>query len=259
MAEYENIRVATSDAGVTRLTIDRPKVLNALNEATLQELAAAIKNLDAKTRVLILAGGGEKAFVAGADIAAMAELTPNRAQAFSQMGHDIFLMIERLPQPTIAEVQGYALGGGCELLLACDFAIASTKAVIGLPEVTLGILPGFGGTFRLARRIGPAAARQMMFTGAPVVADEARRLGLVNEVVPRDELSARVDAIAASIANNAPYAVASAKRAARVGAETDIASAAAYEAEVFGLCFSTPDQKEGMQAFLEKRKPTWTG
>ena len=257
MSDYENIRVETSSTGVTRVVIDRPKVLNALNVPTLRELRAAVDALDESTRVLVIAGGGEKAFVAGADIAAMSTFTPMEARAFSRYGHDLFLDIERLPQPTIAEVQGYALGGGCELMLACDFAIASDKARIGLPEVTIGVLPGFGGTIRLARRAGAGAARQMMYTGKPIGATEAHRLGLVNEVVAPEQLRSRVDDIAASIVQNAPRAIALAKQAARIGEETDLGSAAVHEQEVFALCFSTADQREGMTAFLEKRKPTW--
>ncbi len=257
MAEYENLRVETSADGVTRVTIDRPKVLNALNEPTLLELRSALRAIDNQTRVVVLAGSGEKAFVAGADIAAMVDLSPLQARSFSRLGHETLLLLEGLPQPTIAEVQGYALGGGCELILACDFTIASDKAVFGLPEVTIGVLPGFGGTIRLPRRIGPAAARQMIYTGAPVKADEARRLGLVNEVVAPEQLRARVDEIAVSITRNAPRAIAMAKGSTRVAAEADLERAAAYEQEVFALCFSTADQKEGMRAFLDKRKPTW--
>ncbi|MEM7676043.1 MAG: enoyl-CoA hydratase-related protein, partial [Myxococcota bacterium] len=206
MTTYENIRVEASPSGVTRVIIDRPKVLNALNAATLQELRAALTSLEATTRVVVVTGGGDKAFVAGADIAAMAKLSPVEARDFSRLGHDVLHLLERLPQPTIAQVQGYALGGGCELLLACDFAIASTKAKIGLPEVSIGVMPGFGGTIRLARRIGPGAARQMMFTAKPLSAEASRQCGLVNEVVEPDQLSARVDEIAADIIKNAPHA-----------------------------------------------------
>ncbi|MEL7368661.1 MAG: enoyl-CoA hydratase-related protein [Myxococcota bacterium] len=259
MANYQNIRVEAAPSGVTRVIIDRPKVLNALNAATLNELRTALNSLESTTRVVVIAGGGEKAFVAGADIAAMAKLSPVEARDFSRLGHDVLQILEHLPQPTIAQVQGYALGGGCELLLACDFAIASTKAKIGLPEVSIGVMPGFGGTIRLARRVGPGAARQMMFTAKPMDAEASMRLGLVNEVVEPDQLAARVDAIAADIVKNAPHAVAFAKQAARLAEETDLNSAAAYEQEVFGMCFSTADQKEGMQAFLEKRKPNWQG
>ena len=257
MSTYENIRVERSESGVMRIVIDRPKVLNALNVPTLEELRTAIGTIDSLTRVVVIAGGGEKAFIAGADIAAMADFTPFEAREFSRMGHDILHQLERLPQPTIAQVQGYALGGGCEVLLACDFAIASEKAAIGLPEVTIGVVPGFGGTVRLARRVGPAMARQMMFTGKPIKADQALRLGLVNEVVAPDALTARVDEIAAHIVANAPTAVGLAKQSARIGAEVDLASAMTYEQEAFALCFTSPDQKEGMSAFLEKRKPTW--
>ena len=259
MADYQNIRVETSDAGVVRLIIDRPKVLNAFDAPTIRELRMALDAVDDRARVVVVTGGGDKAFVAGADIAAMSAMSPLDARRFSREGHDMLRTLERLSVPTIAEVQGYALGGGLELMLACDFAIASERASFGLPEVTIGVLPGWGGTIRLGRRIGLAAAKQMMFTGARIKADEALRRGLVTEVVPVDELSARVEAVAAAIVQNAPVAVALAKQSANVGAETDIDSAVAYEQEVFGLAFSTPDQKEGMKAFLEKRKPTWQG
>ena len=257
MADYENLHVETSPEGITRISIDRPKVLNALDAPTVRELRAAIEAVDSGTRVVVLAGGGDRSFIAGADIGAMSKMSPLEARAFSRLGHETLLLLEGLPQPTIAEVQGFALGGGCEVALACDFVIAGEKARFGLPEVTIGVLPGFGGTVRLARRVGPGAARRMMFTGAPIKSDEALRIGLATEVVAQDELRARVDEVAKTIAQNAPHALALAKKASYVGENTDINTAVAYEQEVFALCFSTADQKEGMQAFLEKRKPTW--
>ncbi len=255
---FSNLLVESQD-GITRITINRPQVLNALNAATISELDAAIAQLAADTRVVVLTGAGEKAFVAGADIAAMAELPAAEAARFSHLGHALAARMAELPVPIIAEVGGYALGGGLELMLACDFAIASENVRLGLPEVSLGVIPGFGGTILLQRRIGPARARQLLFTGAHIKADEALRIGLVNEVVPQAELRARVDAIARDIRKNAPQAVAFAKRSARIGGEAEFSIASAFEQEMFGMCFSTADQKEGMRAFLEKRKPTWSG
>jgi enoyl-CoA hydratase len=255
---YENLAVASHN-GVTRITIDRPKVLNALNRATLASLDRALSDLPEGTRVVVLTGAGEKSFVAGADIAEMAELPAPLAAQYAGEGQRILARLGELAVPVIAQVNGYALGGGLELVLACDFAIASDNARFGLPEVGLGVIPGFGGTIRLARKIGPAAARQLLYTGAQLKAEEALRAGLVNEVVPLAELTGRVDAIAAQIAKNAPLAVASAKRSARHAEETDLGTALAVESQLFGLCFATADQKEGMRAFLDKRPAQWTG
>jgi len=258
MTDFANLKVA-SEGGVTRITVDRPKVLNALDEATLRELGAAVAALPEDTRAVVITGAGDKAFVAGADISAMADYTPAQAEAFSRLGHRVMDAIEALDVPVIAAVNGFALGGGCELMLACDFAIASENARIGLPEVTLGVTPGFGGTVRLHTRVGPARASQLLFTGAHVKADEALRIGLVNEVVPLEELPARVDAIAAKIAKNAPRAVSWAKRSARTAARAHPEVAGAFEQEIFGMCFSTEDQTEGMKAFLAKRPAEWKG
>lgn len=255
---YENLTVASHN-GVTRITIDRPKVLNALNRATLASLDRALSALPEGTRVVVLTGAGEKSFVAGADIAEMAELPAPLAAQYAAEGQQILARLGELAVPVIAQVNGYALGGGLELVLACDFAIASDNARFGLPEVGLGVIPGFGGTIRLARKIGPAAARQLLYTGAQLKAEEALRAGLVNEVVPLADLPGRVDAIAAQIAKNAPVAVANAKRSARYAEETDLSTALAVESQLFGLCFATADQKEGMRAFLDKRPAQWTG
>lgn len=254
---YENLTVASHN-GVTRITIDRPKVLNALNRATLASLNRALDELPEGTRVVVLTGAGEKSFVAGADIAEMAELPAPLAARFAAEGQAILTRLGELSVPVIAQVNGYALGGGLELVLACDFAIASENARFGLPEVGLGVIPGFGGTIRLARKIGPNAARQLLYTGGQWKAEEALRAGLVNEVVPLADLTGRVDAIAAQIGKNAPQAVANAKHSARRAEETDLSTALALEAQLFGLCFATADQKEGMRAFLDKRPAQWT-
>lgn len=258
MTDFANLDVAT-DGGVTRITIDRPKVLNALDEATLRELEVAVGALPDATRVVILTGAGEKAFVAGADISAMVDFTPAEAERFSRLGHRVMDAIEGLDVPVIAAVNGFALGGGCELMLACDFAIASDNARIGLPEVSLGVTPGFGGTVRLHTRVGPARAKQLLFSGKHVRAEEALRIGLVNEVVPQAELAARVETIATTIAKNAPRALTWAKRSARTAERAHPEVAGAFEQEVFGMCFSTEDQSEGMQAFLNKRPAEWKG
>ncbi len=258
MTAYENISVETESA-ITRVTINRPKVLNALNRATLVELGHALDSLESEVRVLVLGGAGDKSFGAGADIAEMSDFTPTQASLFSRLGHTVFQKLEALDLPVIAEVQGFALGGGCELALACDFIIASEKARFGLPEVSLGVMPGFGGTVRLSRRIGDAKTRQLLFTGAQIKGPEAARIGLANEVLPPEALRERVNEIAAQIAKNAPKAVGWAKRAARVAEETEATPAATFEQQVFGLCSSTEDQKEGMRAFLDKRRADWKG
>lgn len=258
MSNFENLLVE-SQAAVTRITINRPKVLNALNRATLLELERAVAELSPGTRVLVITGSGEKAFVAGADIAEMASLDPVAAASFARLGHRVLSSLERLDAVVIAEVNGFALGGGCELVLACDFAIAAGNARFGQPEVKLGVTPGFGGTTRLLRRVGLARATQLIATGEPVDAEKAEKMGLVNEVVSKEALRGRVDALAAAIVENAPLAVAAAKRSARLAAETDLQTANAYEQEIFGMCFATADQKEGMKAFMEKRKAGWGG
>lgn len=259
MTDEKSVRVEHQD-GITRITINRPKVLNALNGATLTELEAAIDAIDpATTRVVVVTGAGEKAFVAGADIGAMAKLSAQEAADFALLGHRTFQKLADLPVPTIAAVNGFALGGGCELMLACDFAIASEKARIGLPEVSLGVIPGFAGTVRLGRRVGHAMAKQMLFTAQHVKADEALRIGLVNEVTAPEALLERVEAIAKMIAKNAPRAVQWAKASANNASDANLRAAGDYERAAFGMTFSTDDQKEGMAAFLEKRQANWKG
>jgi enoyl-CoA hydratase len=256
---YENILVESPRADLTRIIVNRPQKLNSLNRATLVDVASCLDALPTGVRVLVLTGAGEKAFVAGADIAEMSTLSANEATAFSRLGHEVFARLESLDAVVIAEVNGYALGGGCEMMLACDFAIAAENAKIGQPEVQLGVTAGFGGTTRLLRRIGVARARQMLYTGEPVSANEAKSIGLVNEVVPATELRARVDAIAQKILSSGPLAVRASKRAVNLAAETDLSTANVYEQHAFGLCFATDDLREGMKAFLEKRRPVWTG
>jgi enoyl-CoA hydratase len=258
MTEQKNLRIESSGP-LVRITIDRPKALNALNRATLEELDQALLSIPSSTRVVVITGAGEKAFVAGADISEMASYGPLEAAGFSALGHRVLGRMESLDQVVIAEVNGFALGGGCELMLACDFAIASDNAKLAQPEVGLGVTAGFGGTTRLSRRVGDARARQLLFTGEQLTAADAKAIGLVNDVVPQAELRARVDAVAEKIAKNAPLAVALSKRSIRVGAESDLGTANAFEQQVFAMCFASADQKEGMKAFLEKRKPTWAG
>ena len=237
------------------ITINRPKALNALNSAVLDELDATIDGVDLDAvRCLILTGAGEKSFVAGADIAEMSTLTKEEGEAFGKKGNDIFRKIETLPIPVIAAVNGFALGGGCEISMSCDIRICSDNAVFGQPEVGLGITPGFGGTQRLARLVGPGMAKQMIYTARNIKADEAYRIGLVNKVVPQEELMATAKKLAGKIARNASYAVAIAKAAINNGYDMDIKNAVEYEANLFGMTCSTHDKTEGMTAFLEKRK-----
>jgi enoyl-CoA hydratase len=247
--------------GVATVTVNRAQALNALDRATLEALLAAFGAVDADpdVRCAILTGAGEKAFVAGADIKAMADLTPREARAFAELGHRLGDLIEGLRVPVIAAVNGFALGGGCELALACDFIYAARTAKLGQPEVGLGVIPGFGGTQRLARRVGVGRARELCYTGAVIGAEEAARIGLVNAVVEPADLLARVRAVAEAIAARAPLAVADAKRAIRRGADLPLGDANELERQLFAGLFATADQKEGMRAFTDKRPPAWTG
>lgn len=237
------------------MTINRPKALNALNEEVLKDLDAAFAAVDlASVRVIILTGAGEKSFVAGADIGAMSTMTKEAGESFGRFGNDIMRRIEVFPLPVIAAVNGFALGGGNELALSCDIRICSENAVFGQPEVGLGITPGFGGTQRLARIIGVGKAKEMIYGGRNIKADEAYRLGLVNAVYPPEELMAAAKKLAKTIAGNAPIAVRNCKKAMNDGLQVDMDQAIAIEEALFGACFETEDQKEGMAAFLEKRK-----
>lgn len=237
------------------ITINRPKALNALNSTVLDELNAALDGVDLnEIRALILTGAGEKSFVAGADIAEMSTLTKAEGEAFGKKGNDVFRKLETFPIPVIAAINGFALGGGCEISMSCDIRICSDNAVFGQPEVGLGITPGFGGTQRLARLVGAGMAKQMIYTARNIKADEAYRIGLVNAVYTLEELMPAAKKMAASIAKNAPIAVRNCKKAINDGLQTDMVEAIVIEEKLFGDCFESYDQKEGMAAFMEKRK-----
>ena len=249
------------DGAVASITINRPKVLNALNTQTLDELRRAILELkqDAGVRVVILTGAGEKAFVAGADINELAVQTPTSGREHALAGQHVFDLIENMGKPVIAAINGYALGGGCELAMACTLRIAADTAKIGQPEVTLGLMPGYAGTQRLPRLVGKGKAMEMILTGAPIAADEAQRIGLVNRVVAAAELMTHATALAAQLAKSAPIAMRYIINAINKGVEMPFAEACQYEATLFGLVASTDDMREGTKAFLEKRKPEFKG
>ena len=245
---------------IAQLTINRPKALNALNSETLDELKVCLNELrDRKdVKVVILTGAGEKAFVAGADISEMVSKDAAAAMRLSLLAYETFNMLEKMPQITIAAVNGYALGGGCEISMACDMRIASENAKFGQPETGLGIIPGFGGTQRLPRLVGKGRAKELIFTNDSIDAQEAYRIGLANKVVPQADLLDYCKAMAAKICQKGSYANSLAKEAINIGLETDLDGGLQLEASLFGVTFSTNDQKEGMTAFLEKRKPTLT-
>ena len=237
------------------ITINRPKALNALNSAVLDELDKTLDAVDQEAiRCLILTGAGEKSFVAGADIGEMSTLTKAEGEAFGKKGNDVFRKLETFPIPVIAAVNGFALGGGCEISMSCDIRICSENAVFGQPEVGLGITPGFGGTQRLARIVGTGTAKEMIYGARNIKAEEAYRIGLVNNVYPAEELMPAAKKLASTIARNAPIAVRNCKRAINEGIQVDMDQAIVIEEKLFGSCFETCDQKEGMNAFLEKRK-----
>ena len=247
---------------VGTITINRPKQLNALNAAVLKELTQALRELgrQGECRAIILTGGGEKAFVAGADIAELEPMSPWQAREFSERGHVATALLEDLPCATIAAVHGYALGGGCELAVSCDLIYASETARFGQPEVNLGVTPGFGGSQRLVRLIGKIRAKEMIFTGDMYDARKAHDVGLCLDVLPtREALMAHCHAVAEKIATKGPLAVARAKRLVERGYDIPLRSANSQEAETFALLFDTADRKEGMQAFLEKRAPKYLG
>ena len=267
---------------VARVTINRPDKLNALNQKVVAELTRLFLMLahgghDGVTgrasapstpypedgseppRAVILTGAGQKSFVAGADISEMASMSSVQAKAFAEAGHRLGQMIEAVQFPVIAAVNGFALGGGCELALACDFIFAADNAKFGQPEVNLGVIPGFGGTQRLSRRVGIAKARELIYTGDMLTAEQALSIGLVNAVFPAADLLAKAEECAAKIASKGPLAVASAKRAMHLGADVPLATANQLEAEAFAVLFGSDDQKIGMKAFVEKTKAVFTG
>ncbi|MDI6813976.1 MAG: enoyl-CoA hydratase-related protein [Desulfitobacteriaceae bacterium] len=257
---YDNV-LLERQGSIAILTLNRPKALNALNSSTLEDLSQALDDIvhDPALRVVIMTGAGDKAFVAGADISQMRDFTPLEARRFSQLGQAVMLKLENLPQPVIAAVNGFALGGGTEIAMACDIRLASEKAKFGQPEVTLGILAGFGGTQRLPRLVGSGRASEILFTGDMLDAEEAYRIGLVNRVYPAEKLMEEALVLARRIASRGPVAVQLTKSAIHKGRSLDITSGQAYEAEVFAQTFSTQDQKEGCNAFLEKRKAEFNG
>jgi enoyl-CoA hydratase len=259
MTESSSI-LLSEDGPVSTLTINRPDALNALNGETLRALRDAITTLRARAGLgcVIVTGAGEKAFVAGADIAEMSGMNTQQAQSFAELGQAAFAALEALDVPVIAAVNGFALGGGCELALACDFIYASSHAKFGQPEVKLGVLPGFGGTQRLARRVGLGMARELIYTGKIIGPEEALRIGLVNAVHPRAELLAKVRETALAICANGPRALSAAKHVIDTGVDLPLTAAIAEEARAFAGCFG-PEQREGMQAFLAKRAPSFPG
>ncbi len=236
------------------VTINRPEALNALNSQVLDDLAAAFDGIDTNVvRAVVLTGAGEKSVVAGADIGEMSTRSKAEGEAFGKKGNDIFRKIEEFPVPVIAAVNGFALGGGCEISMSCDIRICSDNAMFGQPEVGLGITPGFGGTQRLARTVGVGMAKQLIYTARNIKADEALRIGLVNAVYPQEELMAAAEKMASQIAANAPIAVRACKKAINDGLQTDIDAALVIEEKLFGSCFETEDQREGMANFLRKK------
>ena len=243
------------DGEISIITIDRPKALNALNSQVLDELEQTLENIDTtKTKALIITGSGEKSFVAGADISEMSTLSKKEAEDFSTKGNNVFRKLEILDIPVIAAVNGFALGGGCELSMSCDIRICSENAIFGQPEVGLGITPGFGGTQRLARIVGIGMAKQMIFTGENIKAEEALRIGLVNAVYPKNELLNEAKKLALSIAKNSNNAVKLSKKAINEGLQVDIENGIKIEEKLFGECFENDDQKERMKNFLERNK-----
>lgn len=257
--EYNFLKIEQPQGGVTVMKISAPKSLNALNSTILKEISDFIANLDKATRVLIITGDGEKSFVAGADISEMAHLNEPQGQEFGRLGAQVFRAIETLPIPVIAAVNGFALGGGCEIAMACDIRIASSKAKFGQPEVGLGIIPGFSGTYRLPKLVGQGYAKEMIYTGKVIRADEALRIGLVNAVYEPEELMGKALEMAAMMLKNAPVAIRLAKQSINEGYDLDADDAIALENKLFGQCFATKDQKEGMDAFLNKRAATFIG
>lgn len=258
--EYKNI-IFQIEEQIATITFNRPEVLNALNETSLKEFSHAIDKVagDGDIRVLILTGAGDKSFVAGADITEFLKFNALKAKIFSEMGHGIVNKLQELPIPVIGAVNGFALGGGCEVVIACDFIYASENAMFGLPEINLGIIPGFGGTQRLSRLIGKNRAKEMIFTGKMIPASEAQAMGLVNKVCAQDQLMDEVLNVAKIIVSKGKVSLRGAKQAINTGMDVDLKTGCRIEIDAFAICLASPDAKEGTQAFLEKRKALFKG
>ena len=246
---------------IATITFNRPEVLNALNEAALKEFSNALDEIheNEDIRVLILTGAGEKSFIAGADIKQFLTFNTLKAKSFSEMGRVLMNKVQELPIPVIAAVNGFALGGGCEVAMACDFIYASENAMFGLPEITLGIIPGFGGTQRMPRLVGVSMAKELIFTGKMIPAEEARNIGLANKVCSQEQLMEEVIKTAKTIASKGKVSLRAAKQAINNGMNVDLTSGCRIEIDAFALCFTSPDVKEGASAFLEKRTPDFKG
>jgi enoyl-CoA hydratase len=257
---YENI-IYQVEEGIATITFNRPKALNALNSALLEEFSSALDEIaaDENIRVLVLTGSGDKSFVAGADITQLATYNSLTAKNFAQSGHGIIAKLQQLPIAVIAAVNGFALGGGTEIAIACDFIYASDNAKFGQPEINLGLIPGFGGTQRLPRLIGANLAKELVFTGKMISAAEAEKIGLTNKVVPQEQLMEEVLKTAREIASKGKVSLRAAKQAINNGLNTDLATGIHIEVDAFGLCYGSSDSKEGTSAFLEKRKPQFKG
>ena len=258
--EYKNI-IFKIEEQIATITFNRPEVLNALNEASLKEFSHAIDKVaaDEGIRVLILTGAGDKSFVAGADIKEFLKFNALKAKIFSEMGHGIVNKLQKLPIPVIGAVNGFALGGGCEVVIACDFIYASENAMFGLPEINLGIIPGFGGTQRLPRLIGKNRAKEMIFTGKMIPAAEAQAMGLVNKVCAQDQLMNEVLNVAKIIVSKGKVSLRAAKQAINTGMDVDLQTGCRIEIDAFVICFASSDAKEGAQAFLDKRAADFKG
>lgn len=261
--DYQNIKLENKENGIWILTINRPEALNALNAPLLNEMGDALRQLSemdfANAKALVITGAGAKSFVAGADIKEMIDMNAEQAYAFAEKGQSIFQELNLLKIPVVAAVNGFALGGGCELALGCDFIIASDNAKFGLPEVSLGLIPGFGGTVRLMQAVGLRKAKELIFSGEMISADEAKKLGLVSDVVPQSELMATVEKKISKMLSQSPLAIASAKKSIMDSYNLEINQALQSEAKIFSVLFESEDTKEGTQAFLEKRKPAFKG
>jgi enoyl-CoA hydratase len=256
----DHLLVSITDQ-VAIITFNRPKIMNALSVEMFEELSILLNNLENndEVAVIILTGAGNKAFIAGGDIKAMVDVSPHWAREFALLAQNVLNRIEELSKPVIAAINGYALGGGCELAMACDIRIAADTARLGQPEVKIGIIPGFAGTQRLARLVGKGKAKELIFTGDMIDAEEACRIGLVNKVVPADQLLDATREMAKTIASRSRTAVKFSKQVIDNGLEMDVKRAGLYEADLFSLCFTYEDRREGMMAFLEKRSPKFTG